>query len=92
MICPCYGLLCCVLVLTLEYYILRENSFKREQKLMEQVLQIANDQQKRSREAIDIINMKCHDMKHQLRALERTPDAASRAEYVAELAAGPDHL
>lgn len=85
MICPCYGLLCCVLVLTLEYYILRENSFRQEQKLMEQVLQVANDQQKRSKEAIDIINMKCHDMKHQLRVLEHTPDAASRAEYVAEL-------
>ena len=84
-ICPAYGTLCCVLVLTLEYYILRENSFKKEREVMEQMLQMANSQQKSSREAIDIINMKCHDMKHQLRAMASLPDGASRAEYVAEL-------
>ena len=85
LICPLYGMLCCVLVLALEYYMLRENSFRRERELMEQMLQMANAQQKTSKEAIDIINMKCHDMKHQIRALANMPDTADRSEYVAEI-------
>lgn len=84
-ICPIYGIACCLLVLIMEYYILRENRLKRERELMEQSLQLANDHQKSAREAIDIINMKCHDLKKQIRALASISDAAARSEYVSEV-------
>ncbi|MGM9592998.1 MAG: ATP-binding protein [Candidatus Onthomonas sp.] len=84
-ICPTYGIACCLLVLIMEYYILRENRLKREQELMEQTLQMADAHQKSSREAIDIINMKCHDLKNQIRALASINDAAARSEYVSEV-------
>lgn len=80
-----YSALCCMLVLLMEYYVLRENRMKREQEMMEQLLHLANAQQKSSREAIDIINMKCHDLKHQIRALADLPDAGQRSQYVAEV-------
>ena len=84
-VCPMYSALCCMLVLLMEYYVLRENRMKREQEMMEQMLHFANAQRKSSQEAIDIINMKCHDLKHQIRALADLPDAAQRLEYVAEV-------
>lgn len=84
-ICPAYSFLCCALVLLMEYYVLRENSMKREQEMMEQIFQLSTAQQKSSKEAIDIINMKCHDLKHQMKALAKIEDDQSRAEYLQEI-------
>lgn len=84
-ICPAYSFLCCALVLFMEYYVLRENSMRHEQEMMEQLLQISTAQQKSSKEAIDIINMKCHDLKHQMKALARMEDDRSRTEYLQEI-------
>ena len=84
-ICPIYGILCCIMVLILEFYVLRENRLKKEQEMMEQMLQVANGQQKSAREAIDIINIKCHDLKHQIKALAKMEDAGERYEYLREI-------
>lgn len=84
-LCPAYGILCCALVLMMEYYVLRENRMKKEQEVMEELLQMANTQQKSSREAINIINMKCHDLKHQLKAFTDMSETAERMEYVKEV-------
>lgn len=84
-ICPAYGFICCALVLMMEYYVLRENSMKHEQEMMEQLLQISAAQQKSSKDAIDIINMKCHDLKHQMKALAKMEDDQSRSEYLKEI-------
>ena len=82
---PMYSLLCCLMVIIMEYYVFRENRLNRENETMEQLLQIANAQQESSREAIDIINMKCHDLKHQMKALMKVEDAKERSEYIEEM-------
>ena len=84
-ICPMYSALCCMLVLFMEFYVLRENRMEREREMMEQMLQMANDQRRISQETIDIINMKCHDLKHQIRALADMSDEVTRSAYVAEV-------
>lgn len=84
-ICPAYSFLCCVLVLLMEYYVLHENAMKHEREMMEQLLRISEAQQQSSKEAIDIINMKCHDLKHQMKALEKMEDGQSRTEYIQEI-------
>jgi Signal transduction histidine kinase regulating citrate/malate metabolism len=84
-ICPAYGILCCAMILIMEYYVLRENRLKREQEMMEQLLQMADGQQKSAEAAINIINIKCHDLKHQIRALAKMEDAAARSEYLKEV-------
>ena len=67
-ICPAYTFICSVLILIIAYRILWENEMKQEHRRMEDMLRMADVQQKSSQEAIDIINIKCHDLKHQLRA------------------------
>ena len=84
-VCPLYGILCCTLVLLMEFYVLRENRMEREREMMDQLLQMANAQRRTSQETIDIINMKCHDLKHQIQALAAMDDTAARSRYVAEV-------
>lgn len=84
-ICPAYSMLCCVLVLMVEQYLFRENRLSRDKDAMEQLLRMADAQQKSSREAIDIINIKCHDLKHQIRHLERAENDAERSAYIEEI-------
>lgn len=84
-ICPFYGFLCCCLILWMEYGVLNENRMKHEQEMIEQLLRMADTQQKSAKEAIDIINIKCHDLKHQIKALENMEDGKIRTEYLAEI-------
>lgn len=85
LICPLYSLICCLLILFMLYDVLRENRLKEEKKTMDQLLQMAEMQQKTSKEAIDIINIKCHDLKHQIRKLNRMGDEGERSRYVREI-------
>lgn len=85
LICPAYSFLCSAMVLLMEYYVLRENSMKREKEMMEQLMAVSDAQQKSAKEAIDIINMKCHDLKHQIRILARMEDSKARSEYLQEV-------
>ena len=84
-ICPAYSFLCCLLVLYMDYYVLRENNMKHEREMMEQMMHMADTQQKSAKEAIDIINIKCHDLKHQIKALAKMEDAQTRSEYLQEV-------
>lgn len=84
-ICPLYGILCCILVIALQHYVLHENRMELEQEMMEQMLQMARQQQKSSREAIDIINIKCHDIKHWVRHMQSDTDPGQKKEYMKEI-------
>ena len=84
-ICPLYSLVCAVLVILIEFYFSRENRLTREREIMEQMLQMSYAQQKSSKEAIDIINIKCHDLKHQMGMLSRIDDADERHQYIDEM-------
>lgn len=84
-ICPLYGFICCVLVLTLVYYVLWTKKMQWEQDMMEQLVRISENQQRSSKEAIDIINIKCHDLKHQINALAKLDNAVERQMYIEEI-------
>lgn len=85
LICPMYSMLCCFLVIMIEYYVFRENRLSRDNEMMEQLLHMANAQQESTREAIDIINMKCHDLKYQMKMFEKLNDDNERSEYIEEM-------
>lgn len=58
---------------------------RREGELLEQVIRVMGEQQQLSRESMDIINRKCHDIKHQLRALMEMEDGGERRKYLEEI-------
>lgn len=84
-ICPLYSIVCAILVIMIEFYFSRENRLTRERETMEQMLQMSYAQQKSSKNAIDIINIKCHDLKHQIGMLTKIDNDEERHQYIDEM-------
>ena len=60
---------CCLLLLYVQFGISERARLKNERELMEQILHKEEAQHKISKENIELINLKCHDIKHQLSAI-----------------------
>lgn len=58
-----------VLALLYQYSSFREGALGAENRRMEELLKAGQEQYRISRESIDLVNRKCHDLKHQLVAL-----------------------
>lgn len=84
-LCNVYGLLCCILVLVILFYIPRENKLYHDQQVLEQMIHMMGEQQQLSKENVEIINRKCHDIKHQLNALMSMDNERERQQYVEEI-------
>lgn len=59
----------CMLVLVVQYSIFRITTLNREKEIVNHLLYERKRQYNLSKENIDIINRKCHDLKHQIGAL-----------------------
>lgn len=84
-ICKLYGMVICILVITMEYAISRMNMVTKQKQFMEQVLHAQGEHQKLYKESISIINRKCHDIKYQMKALQFLNAEEKRSEYIEEL-------
>ncbi len=84
-ICKSYGILLCMLIISMEFFISRMNHMEQQKLFMEGLIKKQAEQQKLSNESIAIINRKCHDMKYQMRLLKRETDEEKRSEYIDEL-------
>lgn len=62
----CSALLFCLLLIIVMFNMVLENNQQRENELMEAVLSAEREQHKLQKESIDIINIKCHDLKHHI--------------------------
>ena len=65
----------------------RELRVRRELESMEGVLRKQYQQYQLSKESIDLINRKYHDLKHQIAVLRAQPDAAQREAYLDQMEA-----
>lgn len=65
-----YDFFSCGLVLGVQYSIFRISTLSREKEIVTQLLYERQKQYKLSKENIEIINRKCHDLKHQIQALK----------------------
>ncbi|MCD7806004.1 MAG: ATP-binding protein [Lachnospiraceae bacterium] len=61
---------------------LREQSAKYEVNVIQNILETQYVQYKQSRESIELVNRKYHDLKHQIAALRAEPDAAVREAFL----------
>lgn len=72
------SLLCYVLLLALEFDVFRSSAVERERNLMRELFHERERQQAATQESIETVNVKFHDLKHQLAALRHMPDEESR--------------
>lgn len=74
----------CMLVLLVQYTMFRMSALNREKEMIKQLLYERKKQYQMSKENMDIINYKCHDLKHQLHALKNVNNTEVQ-EYIAEV-------
>lgn len=73
-------------VMLYAYHVQRsELQVKRELDAVQNILQNQYVQYRQSRESIDLINRKYHDLKHQIAVLRAEPDAQKRADFLDEM-------
>ena len=68
-----YSILCCLFLLYLRTYIVDVSKQENERNIINQLYHEQQKQYEINKETIDLINEKCHDMRHQLLALENLP-------------------
>ena len=76
--------LACVFILWMEYELLYRRHLAQEMATTERLMEERTRQYERSRENIEAINIKCHDIKHQIRTLA-AGGAAADPQALAEL-------
>lgn len=63
----------CILILILEYELLYSRRLQREVAAISRIMEDEKDQYRLSKETIEAINLKCHDIRHQIRQLGSGP-------------------
>lgn len=76
--------LICVIILYLQNELFRKSALKQELELMNMLLLKEQEQYRLSKENISIINQKCHDLKHQIRAIRKSDDV-DKSQYLKEV-------
>ncbi len=65
----CYNLLSCILAMQLQFMQLRNKEVTTELSFAQQLIQEQRRQYEIAKQNADMINIKCHDLKHQIRTL-----------------------
>jgi len=74
------AILGCTLCLLLQIGRFRVSELDERNRILEEMLQVEREKQVLSKETIDIINRKCHDLRHQIGMLERqTPEDRNKS-------------
>lgn len=78
-----YSMLCCIFALLFQFGVFQRgqladkaSALERDNAILEQLLNQEKKQQILTAETIELINMKCHDLKHQITALRNMPSEA----------------
>ncbi len=74
-----------VAILYAHYVSCRNSAMHTELEAVQNTLQLQYQQYKQSRESIDLIHMKYHDLKHQIQFLKAEQDAVKRNEFLDQM-------
>ena len=84
-VCHLYGIFCCVSLFWGQVNQRNRSRLERELILQQQLTRQQREQYELSQETIEIINRKCHDLKHQVSALRDMPDQEQREAHLSEI-------
>lgn len=75
----------CITLLYLQTELFKKSALEKELLTMNLLWKQQKEQYRLTKENIDLINQKCHDLKHQVNALRRMEDSESKDKYLKEL-------
>ena len=81
-VCRVYSVICCALSIFVAFSISRQNRVVHENEMMETMLHNMKEQQRLSRENINIINIKCHDLKYRISKISRIENSEDQEAYI----------
>lgn len=84
-ICRAYAMFCCVFFLGMQVGQVRQSQLQEKLAFEQQLARQQRKQYALSRETIDLINRKCHDLKHQVAALRSCVPEDRREQYLTEI-------
>lgn len=84
-ICQCYAMFSCVFFLGMQVSQVKQSQLQEKLAFERQLTRQQREQYELSRETIDLINRKCHDLKHQVAALRTCVPEDQRERYLSEL-------
>ena len=79
------GIMCNLMLLIIEFDVFQRSSMEQEQQILEQLMVEREKQQRLSQENVELINVKCHDLKRQIAALREMGSSEERDRSIAEL-------
>lgn len=74
-----------VLALIMQFGLFTESSLERRNAIMEQLLYAEQRKQRMTAENVELINRKCHDLKHQIEGLKRMGSGIERDAYIRKI-------
>lgn len=80
--CGIYAIVGGMSAVLLQLGFVRENKLSEENEVLDQLLHSEKKRHELSKETIDIINVKCHDLKHQILQLAAIDDRGARSSYI----------
>lgn len=75
----------CAVMLYFQFTLFSKSAMKQELETLKRIWHQQKQQYQLSRETIDIINRKCHDMKHQIAAMRAMAGPEERERYLSEI-------
>ena len=80
--CKIYAAICSIFAIFIAFYMSRQNHIQHENEIMESMLHNIAEQQKLSQETINLINIKCHDLKYRISKISSITDEKDQLEYI----------
>ncbi len=80
-----YSILACIVTLMFLFGLFKSTRLQREKEEIERLMQLSKRQHDETKENIALINMKCHDLKHQIAAIRGMRNDAEREDSLKEL-------
>ena len=84
-VCNLYDMFCCFFLLWIQVSQIRRSRLERQLTFQQVLRNRQREQYELTRENIDLINRKCHDLKHQMAALRTIVPEAQRKAYLDEV-------
>ncbi len=76
---------CCALLLILQFDIFKTSSLENERDLMRRLFRVRERQQRENQESMEVVNIKFHDLKHQIAALRQMEGGPEKERSLAQL-------
>jgi len=80
--CKIYAITCSIFAIFIAFFLSRQNHIKHENEIMESMLHNIAEQQMLSQETINLINIKCHDLKYRISKIPSITDEKDQLEYI----------